>query len=113
VPSFDLVLMGLGEDAHTASLFPHTELLHERTRLVTGGRVPKLDADRITMTYPVFEAARHVWFLVAGEAKADAVHRVLDGDETLDETPASGVRSLHGPVRWWLDEAAAAKLHDR
>lgn len=110
VPRFDLVLMGLGEDAHTASLFPHNPMLHERARLVTAGRVPKLDADRITMTYPVFEAGHNVWFMVSGEAKAEAVARVLDGEEPIEEVPARGVRCENGPVVWWLDEAAAARL---
>jgi 6-phosphogluconolactonase len=105
-PRFDLVLLGLGEDAHTASLFPHTAMLHERTRLVTAGRVPKLDADRITITYPVIEAAHNVWFLVAGESKAAAVARVLEGDEPIEDTPARGIR----PATWWLDQDAAARL---
>jgi 6-phosphogluconolactonase len=109
-PRFDLVLLGLGQDAHTASLFPHTPMLHERTRFVTAGRVPKLDADRITITYPVIEAARNVWFLVAGETKAETVARVLDGEEALEDTPARGARPDDGPATWWLDESAAAAL---
>ena len=105
-PRFDLVLLGIGEDAHTASLFPHTKMLHEQDRLIVAGRVPKLDADRITITYPVIHAAENVWMLVAGEAKAKAVARALDGEEPIEDAPARGI----GPATWWLDEAAAADL---
>jgi 6-phosphogluconolactonase len=106
VPLLDLVLLGLGEDAHTASLFPHSSMLEETTRLVTSGRVPRLDAERITMTYPLLNAARDVWFLVTGERKADAVARVLSEDAPVTEAPARGVAGSC----WWLDEPAAANL---
>ena len=106
MPSLDLVLLGLGEDAHTASLFPHTPMLEETTRLVAAGRVPKLDAERVTMTYPLINAAREVWFLVTGERKASAVARVLSEDPPVADAPARGVHAS----RWWLDEHAAACL---
>jgi 6-phosphogluconolactonase len=111
-PKFDLILLGLGEDGHTASLFPGSPALDEGRAWVTWskpGTVPPL-VDRITMTYPVLNAARHVAFLVAGAEKAPALRDVLEGDLCRDCRPAAGVRPVEGSVTWFVDEKAARLL---
>jgi 6-phosphogluconolactonase len=109
VPAIDLVLLGLGDDGHTASLFPGTAALDERERWVVANRVPELDAWRLTMTYPLLNAASVVVFLVAGAAKRAAVERVLtpDVDEGSEAPPAAHVRPASGRLIWLLDAAAA------
>jgi len=109
-PVFDLVLLGMGPDGHIASLFPGTLAIHEQTRLVVSHLVPKLAVQRITFTSPLINAAAHVVFLVAGQAKADALRAVLEGDFRPDTLPAQIVRPLTGQLTWLVDRAAAAKL---
>ena len=105
-PLFDVVLMGLGEDGHTASLFPGTPALDERTAWVVAVKTDNATAPvRITMTYPILESTHAMLFLVAGEAKRAMVKRVLDGDETL---PAGRVAPIGGML-WLLDKAAAGE----
>ena len=105
----DLVLLGLGEDGHTASLFPGTAALGERTARFAANHVPLLDAWRITATLPLLNAARHVAFLVTGKAKAHALRQVLyPGAETM-VLPASMVRPS-GKLTWLLDREAASLL---
>lgn len=104
--TFDLVLLGLGADGHTASLFPHTDAIGERARWVVAYQVPALGVWRITLTPPVFNAAQQVLFLVSGADKADAVRRVLDGPNCPDEFPAQAIRPVAGEVLWLLDAAA-------
>lgn len=105
-PRFDLILLGMGPDGHTASLFPDTSALQERERLVVANHVAKLHADRITFTYKVLNAGREVLFLVAGEDKREAVKSILADRVPL---PAGKVRP-RGALDWYLDEAAAAFL---
>ncbi|MCH7655014.1 MAG: 6-phosphogluconolactonase [Chloroflexi bacterium] len=106
----DLVLLGLGEDGHTASLFPGTTALGERTALFAANRVPILDAWRITATLPLLNAARHIAFLVTGTPKARALRQVLfPGAETM-VLPASMVRPTDGKLTWLLDREAASLL---
>ena len=107
-PRFDLVLLGVGEDGHTASLFPDTPALAVRDKLVTDNYVPRLDAHRITLTMPTLCAAQRVWVFAVGERKADILAQVLDGPR--DRFPVQQVHTDDTPVVWWLDEAAAAKL---
>ncbi|MGH2442247.1 MAG: 6-phosphogluconolactonase [Chloroflexota bacterium] len=107
VPRFDLILLGLGEDGHTASLFPDTEALRVQDRLVVANFVSKLNTWRVTFTYPLINAAEHVIFLVQGEGKAEMVRRVVDGAPDL---PASGVHPDSGTLTWLLDQAAASRL---
>ncbi|HKK07024.1 MAG: 6-phosphogluconolactonase [Gammaproteobacteria bacterium] len=108
MPAFDLVLLGLGEDGHTASLFPDTEILAEHERLVAPVYVDRLNAWRVSLTLPVLNHARHIMVLVSGEAKAAIAHRVLD----LPPAPALPAQLLAptGSLEWFLDEAAAAQL---
>lgn len=109
-PRIDLVLLGMGPDGHTASLFPETEALEENRRLVVGNFVSKLSADRITFTYPLLNAARAVWFLTAGKEKAAMVGNILLGDPAGLRYPAQGVAPTAGELVWWIDEDAAARL---
>jgi 6-phosphogluconolactonase len=111
LPRFDLVLLGLGADGHTASLFPGSPALHEERRLVVPNRVTKLDADRITLTAPVLNNASEVVFIVQGADKADALHAVLDGPYDPERLPAQLIRPLQGRLRWLVDSTAAARLN--
>lgn len=110
VPQFDLVLLGLGADGHTASLFPHTAALAETKRWVVANVIPQLGVTRLTLTYPVLNAARCVMFLVTGEDKAAAVARVFDPYTRVDDAPARGVCPVSGELVWFLDRAAASQL---
>jgi 6-phosphogluconolactonase len=106
-PSFDLILLGLGPDGHTASLFPGSHALSIEDRLVAANWVKHLDAWRITFTFPLINAAHNVMFLVQGEDKAERVRQVLEGDPSF---PASRVQPQSGRVSWLLDRAAASQL---
>lgn len=112
-PRFDLVLLGLGEDGHTASLFPDSPLLAERERLVAPATASYQGrpAERITLTLPAINTARQVLFLVAGGAKAAIVKSVLKGPG--GRFPAQGVRPVAGSLSWLLDAAAAAELQNQ
>lgn len=109
-PRFDLVLLGLGEDGHTASLFPGTAALAERDALAVANPVPKLNATRLTLTVPVLAAGREVVFLVGGAGKADALAAVLEGPETPDRLPAQLIRPIDGRLIWLVDRDAAVRL---
>ena len=110
IPSFDLIQLGMGPEAHTASLFPHQASLHEQKRLIMPVSVPKPPPDRLTFTPLLLNAAKHVLFLVTGTEKAEALQAVLEGDFQPDEYPAQIVRPGNGTVTWMLDTAAATKL---
>lgn len=109
-PVFDLALMGLGTDGHTASLFPRDAALGERTAWVTATRAGRPVPDRITLTVPVFARARTMIFLVTGAAKAEAVAATLEGPRDPDRWPAQAVEPIDGHCRWLLDREAAGRL---
>jgi 6-phosphogluconolactonase len=109
-PQFDLVLLGLGPDAHTASLFPETEVLDEMTRLAAAVWVPKFQSWRITLTAPLLNHAAHVLFLVSGKDKAEALRAVLQGDFEPRRFPAQLIRPAQGSQQWLVDRDAAALL---
>lgn len=109
-PVFDLILLGMGDDGHTASLFPGTAAVHERVEITLAHHVEKLDATRLTFTPPLINAAREVCFLVGGAGKADRLREVLRGPIEVDRLPAQVVRPVTGELVWLVDEAAAAQL---
>lgn len=108
-PRFDLILLGLGPDGHTASLFPGTRALHEKARLVVANWVEKFQDWRITLTLPVLNHAKSVLFLVSGADKAEMVQRVLASSDA-DVLPAQMVQPGSGQLTWLLDQAAAGSL---
>jgi 6-phosphogluconolactonase len=109
-PTFDLILLGMGDDGHTASLFPHTEGLDEMGRLVIANHVPQKDTWRITLTWPVINQGRQVAFLIEGEAKAEILHEVLQGAYDPETKPSQLIRPASGKLLYLLDAAAASKL---
>ena len=113
LPAFDLVLLGLGADGHTASLFPGNNALRQTDRLVLAPWVPQVQGFRVTLALPVLNHASLVVFLVSGAGKAAPLHAVLDGPFQPDRLPAQSVRPRDGRVVWLVDAAAAAHLQRR
>ena len=109
-PRFDLILLGMGPDGHTASLFPGTAALQEKSRLVVANWVEKLKASRLSLTLPVLNAAACVTFLVSGMDKAAALHAVLEGDAPGEQYPSKLIRPVDGKLIWLVDRAAASAL---
>ncbi|MDE3188020.1 MAG: 6-phosphogluconolactonase [Acidobacteriota bacterium] len=109
-PRFDLIALGMGDDGHTASLFPHTEALHEMGRLVTANHVPQKDTWRITLTWPVINHARSVFFLIGGAEKAAVLHDVFTGPRDPERLPSQLIWPSGGILTLILDKAAAALL---
>lgn len=109
-PRFDLILLGMGPDGHTASLFPGTAALQEKKRLVVANWVEKLKTHRITLTLPVLNAAHCVTFLVSGTDKAAVLRTVLEEDAPADQYPSKLVRLNDGNLIWLIDRAAASQL---
>jgi 6-phosphogluconolactonase len=109
-PRFDLVALGMGDDGHTASLFPYTAAVHEMGRLVTANHVPQKDTWRITLTWPVINHASSVFFLIAGEEKAERVREVFTGPHDPERLPSQLIWPSSGILTLFLDEAAAALL---
>jgi 6-phosphogluconolactonase len=109
-PALDLVWLGLGDDGHTASLFPGTAALHEDRRWVVAQHVEALAAWRLTLTPMVINAARNVVFLIAGAGKAEVLARVLSGPSVPDVLPAQLVQPRTGELRWLVDAAAGATV---
>jgi 6-phosphogluconolactonase len=109
-PRFDHVLLGMGDDGHTASLFPGTEALTESRLWVAPNWVEKLGAWRVTLTAPVINAARHVTFLVTGSAKAERLREVLKGERVPSRLPSQLIRPPDGTLEWFVDREAASSL---
>jgi 6-phosphogluconolactonase len=109
-PRFDLVLLGLGGDGHTASLFPGTPALKEDERWVAEVFTPGQDFQRITLTVPIINAAAAVAFIVSGSEKAQALHQVREGDVDPEHFPAQLISPVNGQLIWLVDEKAASHI---
>lgn len=112
-PRFDMVLLGMGDDGHTASLFPGSPALEESSAWVAANWVEKFDAYRITLTTRSINQAASVIFLVTGGNKAERLAEVLDGAPGSERFPAQLIRPAGGSLEWLVDEAAAARLEER
>jgi 6-phosphogluconolactonase len=111
LPRFDVIIQGMGNDGHTASLFPNTAALDEQSRWVVPNYAEAMDSWRITLTYPVINNARYVIFLITGESKARALSMVLNGPDNPKQYPAQAVQLVDGELHWFVDEAAASRLN--
>ncbi len=109
-PRFDLILLGMGDDGHTASLFPFTEALKETEKIAVANWVEKLNTNRLTLTFPAINNASNVIFLVSGAAKAETLREVLERDFLPDEFPSQKVRSNDGNLIWLVEKEAAGLL---
>ena len=110
LPRFDCVLLGMGPDGHTASLFPGTEALHEQKRLVVANWVEKFQTHRITLTAPSINNADCIIFLVSGEEKAEVLREVLEGEKNTELFPSQLIKPDHGKLLWLVAQSAATKL---
>lgn len=108
---FDLILLGMGADGHTASLFPNTAALNEEQRIAVANRVDRLDTTRLTLTFPVINNAANVVFLLAGEEKADTLRDILEGAPDPEKYPAQSIKPA-GKLIWIVEKKAASKLSD-
>jgi 6-phosphogluconolactonase len=112
-PRFDLVLLGLGDNSHTASLFPHTPVLHDKTASAKAVFLEDQQVYRITMTAPLINLAHHVAFLVYGDGKAIAVHHIIEDKTDIENYPAQLIKPQSGDLQWFLDHGAAAQLKSK
>jgi len=110
MPRFDLVALGMGDDGHTASIFPHTEAIQAMGRLVTANQVPQMHTWRITLTWPVINRASSVFFLIGGEDKAAVLSEVLTGQRDVERFPSQLIWPASGILTLFLDKAAASLL---
>lgn len=111
LPSFDLILLGMGGDGHTASLFPFTKALNENKKIAVENPVEKLATTRLTLTFPAINNASNIFFLVAGEDKAETLQAVLQGDFQPDKYPSQNIKPENGYLFWLIDQAAAKMLN--
>ncbi len=109
-PAFDLIMLGMGADGHTASLFPGTSALAEAERWVVGNEVPQLGTSRMTFTYPLINAARRVVFLLTGPSKAEPVREVIEGAKQPSPYPAQGIQPSPGSLLYLMDAEAGSLL---
>lgn len=112
-PQFDLILLGMGDDGHTASLFPGTAVLHETERWVQAYYLEPQSMYRITLTAPLINQARNICFLTFGSNKAKALYEVLGGEQNPELYPSQLIQPVNGEVLWLVDESAAELLTDK
>ncbi len=108
-PRFDLLLLGIGDDGHTASLFPETEALNISDRWVAANFIPKLDTWRVTLTFPAINSAANILFVVTGEEKASVLNEILNGEDRT-QYPTQRVEPRNGTIHWVIDQAAGKDL---
>lgn len=106
IPCFDLILLGMGKDGHTASLFPGSSGLHESHRLVTTLYVPSLQTWRMSLTYPIINHAQQIWILITGEDKKPILTTLQTLKEPTRLYPVTLVKPTHGQLQWFLDQSA-------
>jgi 6-phosphogluconolactonase len=104
--TFDLLLLGMGKEGHTASLFPHSKALDECRKWVMAVDVPATPSKRITTTYPLLNRSASIYFLVTGSDKTAALREVLDSESDYRIFPARGIESVNGRLVWWVDSSA-------
>jgi 6-phosphogluconolactonase len=109
-PRFDLILLGMGDDGHTASLFPHTGVLRERSRWVQAYYLEPQSMYRVTLTAPLINQARTILFLTFGANKAHSLHQVLEGERNPEEHPSQLIQPEKGELLWYVDKSAAEQL---
>ena len=109
-PHFDLILLGLGDNSHTASLFPHTDILHEQSAGIKSVWLPEQQVYRISFTAPLINMAHRVAFLVYGSGKAQAVVNILEGTNDIDNFPAQLIQPINGTLEWFLDKEGASEF---
>ncbi len=109
-PRFDLILLGMGADGHTASLFPQTDVFAKNSNLVAAPLVEKFGTHRLTLTPQVINSAENIIFQVAGQDKANALREVLEGEKQIENYPSQIIDPPDGNILWLLDEAAAQNL---
>ncbi|MEJ5996466.1 6-phosphogluconolactonase [Pedobacter sp. Du54] len=108
---FDLILLGMGDDAHTASIFPGTDLVHNQEETVAAVWVEKLNTFRISLTAPLINKAKNIAFITFGENKAEALKHVIgDEEKNFDHYPAQLIKPMNGNLDWFIDEKAGNKL---
>lgn len=111
-PRFDLILLGMGDDGHTASLFPFTEALTETSRIAVENRVEKLNTNRLTFTFPTINNASNIIFLVSGASKAEVLREVLEGKFRGEKLPSQNVKPTNGELFWLIDKDSARLLNN-
>lgn len=109
--AFDLIILGLGDNSHTASLFPHTSVLTDESASVQALYIDEVKMNRITFTAPLINAAHHIAFLVYGEGKAEAVKHILEDKKDIPNYPAQLIKGAD--LQWFLDEPAASRLEKK
>jgi 6-phosphogluconolactonase len=112
LPKFDLILLGMGADGHTASLFPYTEALPNTEKIAVANRVEKLNTTRLTLTFPAINNAANIMFLVAGADKAEALREVLEGESTPEKYPSQNIKPANGELFWLIDKNVAKSLNN-
>lgn len=109
-PRFDLVLLGMGDDGHTASLFPGSQVDIQTSTIAVTAQYQDRPANRVSLTPKVFNQAREIWFLVTGAGKAETLRSVIKGEKNLERLPAQRIQPLNGNLVWMIDEAAGKFL---
>lgn len=109
-PRFDLALLGMGDDGHTASLFPGSPVYIETSTVAVTAHYQDRPANRVSLTPKVFNQARQIWFLVTGADKAETLRNVIKGEQNLEQLPAQRIQPVNGNLVWMIDEAAGKFL---